>query len=266
MTNEPCAAQIRLRTTAILSLLAALFGVGLVAMEAISRTRELACADATATAVSVAPGDAEQAREEAQAARAALAAAEARVAELEQAHEQLLQETTECQTVLDNAEQSLLETQRQRAATEDATTAIQCGKLLADLGTLGVRTRLTESGLLIELSADELRFASGSAELPQGPGRERLQSLATWLSMYPGQSVRVLGYTDSSGEATANLALSEARAIAVHDALIDAGVAEKQLSAEGRGAADPIADNATPEGREQNRRVELLLEVTAEGD
>jgi outer membrane protein OmpA-like peptidoglycan-associated protein len=75
------------------------------------------------------------------------------------------------------------------------------------------------------------------------------------------QAVRVLGFTDNRGSANMNKNISAKRAEAVRKALVQAGVPAALVSSEGRGPADPIADNATEEGRQANRRVEVHFET-----
>ena len=71
--------------------------------------------------------------------------------------------------------------------------------------------------------------------------------------------MRVEGHTDDEGKAETNFTLSQRRAEAVVQAIVGGGVDATRLEAKGFGEAVPIADNATPEGREQNRRVELIV-------
>ncbi len=77
------------------------------------------------------------------------------------------------------------------------------------------------------------------------------------LKENPGTSVEVVGYTDSVGTDDYNLGLSERRANAVKDYFVSKGIDTSRLTATGRGEANPVADNATADGRAQNRRVEL---------
>ncbi|MHB1588630.1 MAG: OmpA family protein, partial [Metallibacterium scheffleri] len=69
----------------------------------------------------------------------------------------------------------------------------------------------------------------------------------------------VIGYTDDTGSAAANLVLSRQRAQAVAQTLVAQGVRAARIQVEGKGEADPIASNATPEGRARNRRVVVIL-------
>ncbi len=88
------------------------------------------------------------------------------------------------------------------------------------------------------------------------------QSIATAadvLKKYPDTYITVEGHTDSTGPADYNQRLSEQRARAVHDLLVKDGVPATRLSAKGYGETDPIADNATAEGQQANRRVQLEI-------
>jgi OOP family OmpA-OmpF porin len=110
------------------------------------------------------------------------------------------------------------------------------------------------------LSLDGVAFHSSSAELTEG-SKNILDELAYKLRNVRGVKYEIAGYTDSSGASASNLALSQKRAEAVYQYLIDQhSVDASMLVAVGYGEADPIADNATPEGRTKNRRVELNLQ------
>ncbi|MEX3582408.1 MAG: OmpA family protein [Burkholderia sp.] len=83
--------------------------------------------------------------------------------------------------------------------------------------------------------------------------------LASTLNQNPQITVSAVGYTDSTGSATHNQTLSKDRATSVVTALVQRGVAGSRLGAQGMGASNPVADNATEVGRAQNRRVEIYL-------
>jgi outer membrane protein OmpA-like peptidoglycan-associated protein len=127
------------------------------------------------------------------------------------------------------------------------------GEQAADLG-----GRVTEEGIVVNLGGDELQFQSGSAALPQ---RElpTLDRTADLLKSRPELTARIEGHTDSLGSAQINQALSQQRAEAVMQALVERGVAASRLTAVGQGAEKPIADNATTQGRSENRRVEIYV-------
>ncbi len=104
-----------------------------------------------------------------------------------------------------------------------------------------------------------INFAAGSAELDER-SQVVLDSAAETIKQVPGVPVQIVGYTDSDGGADANLALSQSRADAVKAYLVERGVAEGDLTALGRGEADPIAANDTPENKAKNRRIEFIVQ------
>ena len=106
---------------------------------------------------------------------------------------------------------------------------------------------------------DDAAFGSDSAT-PTASFVSLLGRISVVLQQHPGLMVRIVGHTDSNGREGYNMQLSRARAKAVRVALIDqGGIDPVRLSADGRGEAEPVADNDTPEGRARNRRVELFL-------
>lgn len=108
----------------------------------------------------------------------------------------------------------------------------------------------------------DLQFLSGEARLAQGD-YPALARLAEWLVGNPAAQAELVGHTDSSGNAAANIALSLARAEAARAVLIGLhGVDPARITARGAGPAEPRADNATAEGRAKNRRVEVILTPT----
>jgi len=105
----------------------------------------------------------------------------------------------------------------------------------------------------------DLVFATGSAQL--GPGDfASLRALADYLAARPTRTVALVGHTDARGALEGNVALSRQRAQSVVDRLVsEYGVARTRLRAEGMGYLAPLTTNLTPEGREANRRVEVIL-------
>lgn len=105
----------------------------------------------------------------------------------------------------------------------------------------------------------DLGFETGEVALGAGPF-ESLGLLAGYLAETPGARLALVGHTDDTGDLQANIEVSKRRAQAVRAQLIEAhGVAEDRVQAQGVGYLAPIVSNATPEGREQNRRVEAVL-------
>ena len=105
---------------------------------------------------------------------------------------------------------------------------------------------------------DRLLFDTGKATL-QPSSQEQLGNIAAILKAYPNVHVKIGGYTDNTGDAAANVALSDARAKNVMDALVAAGIDPSRLESKGYGDQYPVGDNSTEEGRAQNRRIALLV-------
>jgi|SRR6516165_8999758 OOP family OmpA-OmpF porin len=109
------------------------------------------------------------------------------------------------------------------------------------------------------LNLSIINFATGSAEIP-ADSDPLLQNAAAKIQQLPGGTViEVAGYTDNVGDPQANIALSQRRADAVRNALIQAGVNPSLLVAKGYGAANPVSTNTTTEGRFRNRRIEYRV-------
>lgn len=101
-----------------------------------------------------------------------------------------------------------------------------------------------------------IEFESGSAILT-ATGQQILDEMAVALNKVGGKKVKIIGHTDSSGDATKNTVLSQQRAAAVQSYLVSKSIAADRLSTEGKGSSQPVADNATAEGRRKNRRIEF---------
>jgi len=100
-------------------------------------------------------------------------------------------------------------------------------------------------------------FARGSAKLDLKAGKEILKEVVEFMHQHPGSQLVLIGYTDNIGSDKQNAKLSLDRANSVKKYLVDAGIPAEQISTKGEGAANPIADNNTREGRARNRRVEI---------
>jgi outer membrane protein OmpA-like peptidoglycan-associated protein len=105
---------------------------------------------------------------------------------------------------------------------------------------------------------DRLLFDTGKATL-QPSSQEQLNNIAAVLKAYPNVHIKIGGYTDNTGDAAANQALSDARAKNVMDSLVAAGIDPSRLESKGYGDQYPVGDNNTDEGRAQNRRIALLV-------
>lgn len=123
----------------------------------------------------------------------------------------------------------------------------------------GIGGALDDSGSVV---LEDLVFASGSAALAAGDYAS-LAALAAWLEANPDGTLALVGHTDASGSLAANIALSERRAEAVAQALVEVhGVEAGRIAAEGVGFLAPRATNQTDEGRQKNRRVEAVVTST----
>jgi outer membrane protein OmpA-like peptidoglycan-associated protein len=105
---------------------------------------------------------------------------------------------------------------------------------------------------------DRLLFDTGKATL-QPSSQEQLDNIANILKAYPNVHVKIGGYTDNTGDPSANMTLSAERAKNVMDALVSAGIDPSRLTSEGYGDQFPVGDNSTEDGRAKNRRIALRV-------
>jgi outer membrane protein OmpA-like peptidoglycan-associated protein len=119
-----------------------------------------------------------------------------------------------------------------------------------------INGRPTERGIVVTLG--DLLFRSGQSNL-QSEGAHTMSKLADFLKRNPQRSAAIEGYTDSVGSESFNQGLSDRRAQAVKDALVNLGVPSDRLSSDGFGEARPVASNSTASGRRANRRVEVVF-------
>lgn len=101
-----------------------------------------------------------------------------------------------------------------------------------------------------------IEFESGSAILTAA-GKTILDEMAIALNKVGTKKVKIIGHTDSSGDANKNTVLSQQRAAAVQNYLVSKSITADRLSTEGKGSSQPVADNTTADGRKKNRRIEF---------
>jgi len=152
------------------------------------------------------------------------------------------------------ADASSAQGQAEAARRQAAQESERAAALERDLQSL--RGRSTQRGVVVTLG--DVLFTTGRATL-QPSAQRSVQRLAQVLQQYPERRVLVEGFTDSQGSEQMNLELSQRRAEAFRQALLAAGVASERIDVRAHGEANPVADNNTAAGRQQNRRVEVLF-------
>nr|WP_256562831.1 OmpA family protein [Pseudomonas sp. PA1(2017)] len=160
---------------------------------------------------------------------------------------------------LDQERAARLELDRQRlqlALREAKLVSVQQQNAWLEEQIVNLATAQTDRGLVMTLG--DVLFDAGEARLKTSANRTVLK-LVQFLQLNPRRTVRIEGYSDSSGKREENLALSRARAQTVADALIDLGIDAQRIEVQGFGESFPVAENASAKGRAQNRRVEILF-------
>lgn len=142
----------------------------------------------------------------------------------------------------------------EKAKTEALAAEAQTKKLEAQIAEL--QATKSERGLVITLG--DVLFDTNKSELRSG-ARSTIDKLAAFLAEYPTRNVQIEGFTDSTGAVEYNLRLSERRAEAVRNILAGQGIDSRRLMTRGYGVEYPVASNETAEGRQRNRRVEVII-------
>src|SRR5229473_1054560 len=151
---------------------------------------------------------------------------------------------------------------RHAAAQAEAEKAQLRSQLLSQLNSI-LQTRDSARGLIVNMS--DVLFDTGSYTLKPG-AREKLAKISGIVLAHPGLNLQIEGHTDSVGSDEFNQQLSERRADSVRDFLAQQGVPGSAISARGFGKTQPVAGNDTVEGRQRNRRVELVVNGDAIGN
>lgn len=187
--------------------------------------------------------------EDAQRAREEVLQAQQREAESARSAESAVEEAEQAKAL---AASSATEAQLARRETELAVE--QADTLRRQLENLQLRQ--TESGVVVTLG--DVLFESGETKLRQ-EAMASLVEVVDLLQSEPDKNIRIEGHTDSTGDSETNLEISERRANAVFEALVSLGVDASRFTTAGMGEDFPIASNDTEEGRNQNRRVDVIL-------
>jgi outer membrane protein OmpA-like peptidoglycan-associated protein len=175
----------------------------------------------------------------------ARALAEARYAE---------QERAALTAQLDKARLEAREREAAAARMEADTARMQTAAIQAELEAM--KARPTDRGLVLTLG--DVLFETGKADLKAGAVAE-LDELAKFLAKYPDRTVAIEGHTDSVGSDDFNVGLSQRRAESVRSYLMRQGVDRSRVTTQGMGESVPVASNDTAGGRQQNRRVEIIV-------
>jgi outer membrane protein OmpA-like peptidoglycan-associated protein len=221
-------------------------------------------ARADAAAEALRRQEADQARQQAEAEKAD---AERMKQQADQAAQQAAQQQKEAEAARaaalaqQQAAEAQAEQARQAAAQAEKDKADMRAQLLAQLNAV-LQTQDTARGLIVNMS--DVLFDTGSSTL-RPAAREKLAKISGIVLAHPGLTMQIEGHTDSVGGDQMNQQLSERRADSVRDFLIGQGVTGSAVTAKGFGKTQPVASNDTAEGRQRNRRVELVVNGAAIG-
>jgi outer membrane protein OmpA-like peptidoglycan-associated protein len=225
-------------------------------LEAMTREREqsIARAQEIETRHQAAINEAQARRQEAEAAQQQLKQ------QADAARQQAAQAQAEAQAAQAQAESARQDAERARRDLETARTEMQAREasrvqMETELAKLAA-TRRDARGLIVTLPG--IFFDTGKSEI-KAASKKTLDRIATQLNTDRNIRVVVEGHTDSVGSDVSNQKLSEARANAVREYLVSKGVPDASITSTGLGEAQPVASNKTASGRQQNRRVELVI-------
>jgi len=160
----------------------------------------------------------------------------------------------------ERSRQAAEQSERFRQQAEAERTELR-SRLLNQLSSI-LQTRDSVRGLIVNMS--DVLFDSGRYTLKPG-AREKLAKISGIVLAYPGLNLQIEGHTDNVGGEDFNQQLSERRAASVRDFLVQQGVSAASITARGLGKTQPVASNESAEGRQQNRRVELVVTGEAIG-
>jgi outer membrane protein OmpA-like peptidoglycan-associated protein len=199
---------------------------------------------------------AERAKKEAEESRARALSeaekAERSKREAEQARASALSEAEKAEQSKKDAEQARL--QAEAKAREAEQTKADIDQLLKDLSDF--QGKMTDRGIVLTMG--DVLFAFGKADLSPGAVRN-LDKLTGFLEKHPDRDLLIEGHTDSIGSDEFNRVLSQKRADAVKEALVEKGISPDRIATKGYGKQFPVASNDTESGRQLNRRVEVVI-------
>ena len=179
-----------------------------------------------------------------------------RTREADQAHQDASMARQDARMARSETDSARQETDAARLAADNA--LLLADELKQQINTLNARQ--TDRGLVVTLG--DLLFDTGKANLKAGVNNH-LTHLASFLAKYPERAAIIEGHTDDVGGSDYNLGLSQRRADSVRSFLQNQGIASTRLSTDGKGEEVPIAGNDSASGRQQNRRVEVIITEAA---
>ncbi len=165
-------------------------------------------------------------------------------------------EASSARTVADSARAEAARARDEAAASRAEVAASRAEREELQRQIAELNARETDRGLVVTLG--DLLFATGRSDLTGAAG-PNLNKLAAFLEEYKDRTVLIEGHTDSVGSPESNQLLSQRRAESVQTYLVNQGVAKSRLSTSGLGQGSPVASNETATGRQQNRRVEIII-------
>ena len=185
--------------------------------------------------------------------------AQAETEKAERAKREAEQATLAARAEAEKAERAKKEAEQARLAAQAeaeraARAKAESDQLMRELSDL--KAKQTERGIVLTIG--DVLFATGKSTLSPDALRN-VEKLAGFLQEHPARNVLIEGHTDSTGSDELNLALSQNRADAVKEQLVAKGIAEERISTKGYGKKYPVATNDTQAGRQQNRRVEVII-------
>jgi outer membrane protein OmpA-like peptidoglycan-associated protein len=200
----------------------------------------------------------EKARLDARTREADVAQGKVAMAQSESAEQKAAAEQARGQAIAANAAAAASDLARSEAAAANAAAAASAAEQSAELQRQidALQAKVTDRGLVITLG--DVLFTTGQADL-KSSASGNLNKLVTFLNQYPTRTVMIEGFTDSVGTDEYNLGLSQRRADSVKTYLTQQGIETARLTASGKGESQPVEGNDTATGRQQNRRVAVII-------
>jgi outer membrane protein OmpA-like peptidoglycan-associated protein len=204
----------------------------------------------------------EKARLDARTREADIAQGKVAIAQTESAERKIEAEQARDQAIAANAAAAASDVARGEAVAANTAAAASAAEQNAEMQRQieALQAKVTDRGLVLTLG--DVLFTSGQADL-KAAASGNLNKLVTFLNRYPSRTVMIEGFTDSVGTDDYNLGLSQRRADSVKSYLTRQGIDTGRLTASGKGESEPLEANDTAAGRQQNRRVAVIINDSA---